>query len=102
GPGRRSRPTAMPPRSSRRWARNAPLALRDPPPPRSPAHVRLGMTEQREPGPHTWRPARFMVIAAHPDDADFGPAATAASWIDQGSTGWLVCCTGGDPGGGGP
>jgi LmbE family N-acetylglucosaminyl deacetylase len=48
--------------------------------------------------PHTWRPARFMLIAAHPDDADFGPAATAASWIDQGSVGWLVCCTSGDAG----
>jgi LmbE family N-acetylglucosaminyl deacetylase len=40
-----------------------------------------------------------MVIAAHPDDADFGPAATAAAWIDQGSVGWLVCCTSGDAGG---
>jgi LmbE family N-acetylglucosaminyl deacetylase len=40
-----------------------------------------------------------MVIAAHPDDADFGPAATAAAWIDQGSKGWLVCCTSGDAGG---
>lgn len=49
--------------------------------------------------PHAWRPARFMVIAAHPDDADFGPAATAAAWIDQGSVGWLVCCTSGDQGG---
>jgi len=48
---------------------------------------------------HTWRPARFMVIAAHPDDADFGPAATAARWIDAGSQGWLVCCTSGDQGG---
>ena len=48
---------------------------------------------------HAWRPDRFMVIAAHPDDADFGPAATAASWIDQGSVGWLVCCTSGDAGG---
>lgn len=48
--------------------------------------------------PHTWRPARFMVIAAHPDDADFGPSATASSWIDQGSVGWLVCCTSGDAG----
>jgi LmbE family N-acetylglucosaminyl deacetylase len=45
-----------------------------------------------------WRPARFMVIAAHPDDADFGPAATAARWIDEGSVGWLVCCTSGDAG----
>ncbi len=49
--------------------------------------------------PHDWRPARFMVIAAHPDDADFGPAATAARWIDEGSVGWLVCCTSGDQGG---
>ncbi len=49
--------------------------------------------------PHAWRPSRFMVIAAHPDDADFGPAATAARWIDAGSVGWLVCCTSGDQGG---
>lgn len=48
---------------------------------------------------HDWRPDRFMVIAAHPDDADFGPAATAARWIDAGSQGWLVCCTSGDQGG---
>ncbi len=48
---------------------------------------------------HDWRPERFMVIAAHPDDADFGPAATAARWIDAGSVGWLVCCTSGDAGG---
>jgi LmbE family N-acetylglucosaminyl deacetylase len=49
--------------------------------------------------PHSWRPERFMVIAGHPDDADFGPAGTAARWIDEGSTGWLVCCTSGDAGG---
>lgn len=51
------------------------------------------------PTAHTWRPARFMVIAAHPDDADFGPAGTSARWIDEGSIGWLVCCTSGDQGG---
>jgi LmbE family N-acetylglucosaminyl deacetylase len=39
-----------------------------------------------------------MLIVAHPDDADFGPAATAARWIDEGSAGWLVCCTSGDAG----
>jgi LmbE family N-acetylglucosaminyl deacetylase len=50
-------------------------------------------------GDHGWRPKRFMVIVAHPDDADFGPAATAARWIDAGSQGWLVCCTSGDQGG---
>ena len=55
--------------------------------------------EPGAPAPHTWRPARFMVITAHPDDAEFGPAATAARWIDDGSTGWLVCCTSGDQGG---
>jgi LmbE family N-acetylglucosaminyl deacetylase len=49
--------------------------------------------------PHAWRPERFMVIAAHPDDAEFGPAGTAARWIDQGAHGWLVCCTSGDQGG---
>jgi LmbE family N-acetylglucosaminyl deacetylase len=48
--------------------------------------------------PHEWRPDRFMVIAGHPDDAEFGPAGTAALWIDQGSVGWLVCCTSGDQG----
>ena len=48
---------------------------------------------------HPWRPGRFMVIVAHPDDADFGPAATVARWIDEGSSGWLVCCTSGDAGG---
>src|SRR3954447_1198609 len=49
--------------------------------------------------PRRWRRARFMVIAGHPDDADFGPAATAARWIDAGSVGWLVCCTSRDQGG---
>jgi LmbE family N-acetylglucosaminyl deacetylase len=51
------------------------------------------------PAAHDWRPRRFMVIVAHPDDADFGPAATAARWIDAGAEGWLVCCTSGDAGG---
>ena len=40
-----------------------------------------------------------MVIAAHPDDAEFGPSGTAARWIAEGSVGWLVCCTSGDQGG---
>lgn len=57
------------------------------------------MTEGPGDAAHPWRPDRFMVIVAHPDDADFGPAATAASWIDAGSVGWLVCCTSGDQGG---
>lgn len=51
------------------------------------------------PADEPWRPARFMVIAAHPDDAEFGPSGTAARWIADGSVGWLVCCTSGDQGG---
>lgn len=56
------------------------------------------MAEPTAPTAHNWRPARFMVIVAHPDDADFGPAATAARWIAEGSEAWLVCCTSGDAG----
>jgi LmbE family N-acetylglucosaminyl deacetylase len=57
------------------------------------------MPDPTQLGAHVWRPQRFMVIVAHPDDADFGPAATAAKWIDAGSAGRLVCCTSGDAGG---
>jgi LmbE family N-acetylglucosaminyl deacetylase len=39
-----------------------------------------------------------MVIVAHPDDADFGPAATLARWIAEGTVAHLVCCTSGDAG----
>jgi LmbE family N-acetylglucosaminyl deacetylase len=56
------------------------------------------MTSEIQPA-HDWHPRRFMVIVAHPDDADFGPAGTAAAWIDAGGEGWLVCCTSGDAGG---
>jgi LmbE family N-acetylglucosaminyl deacetylase len=40
-----------------------------------------------------------MVIVAHPDDADFGPAGTIAAWVKAGSEAHLVCCTSGDAGG---
>jgi LmbE family N-acetylglucosaminyl deacetylase len=39
-----------------------------------------------------------MVIVAHPDDAEFGPAATIAGWVRDGSAAHLVCCTSGDAG----
>jgi LmbE family N-acetylglucosaminyl deacetylase len=48
--------------------------------------------------PHTDRPERALVIVAHPDDADFGVAATIASWIKKGTVARLVCCTSGDAG----
>jgi LmbE family N-acetylglucosaminyl deacetylase len=39
-----------------------------------------------------------MVIVAHPDDADFGPAASIARWVRAGTVAQLVCCTSGDAG----
>jgi len=50
------------------------------------------------PALHTERPERLMVIVAHPDDADFGPAGTIAGWVRDGSVAHLVCCTSGDAG----
>ncbi len=47
---------------------------------------------------HEDRPERVMVIVAHPDDADFGPAGTVARWVRAGSIAHLVCCTSGDAG----
>ena len=55
-----------------------------------PARRMADLSDRRatgSPRPDDRRPARFMVIVAHPDDADFGPAATAARWIDAGSAG---------------
>jgi len=82
------------------------MAERDPAVPgiRIRGRMRRAMTPQPpragdRPAPDAWRPDRFLVVAAHPDDAEFGPAATAAAWIDAGSVGRLVCCTSGDQGG---
>ncbi|HEV3484271.1 MAG TPA: PIG-L deacetylase family protein [Vicinamibacterales bacterium] len=47
---------------------------------------------------HTARPERVLVIVAHPDDADFGAAATLARWVREGTVARLVCCTSGDAG----
>jgi LmbE family N-acetylglucosaminyl deacetylase len=48
---------------------------------------------------HEERPARVLVIVAHPDDADFGIAGTMARWIKAGTVARMVCCTSGDAGG---
>jgi LmbE family N-acetylglucosaminyl deacetylase len=47
---------------------------------------------------HLTRPQRALVIVAHPDDADFGPAGTIAAWTDAGTVAQLVCCTSGEAG----
>jgi LmbE family N-acetylglucosaminyl deacetylase len=49
-------------------------------------------------GLHMARPGRLLVIVAHPDDADFGAAATVAKWTAAGTVARMVCCTSGDAG----
>jgi LmbE family N-acetylglucosaminyl deacetylase len=41
---------------------------------------------------------RFMVVVAHPDDAEFGCAGTVARWIKDGRQGFYVLCTSGNKG----
>lgn len=43
-------------------------------------------------------PQRALVIVAHPDDAEFGCAGTAALWTQQDSQVFYVVCTNGDKG----
>lgn len=50
------------------------------------------------PAAHEERPARVLVIVAHPDDADFGVAGTIARWTHAGTVARMVCCTSGDAG----
>ena len=42
---------------------------------------------------------RALVVAAHPDDADFGSAGTLAGWVDAGIAVTLLLCTRGEQGG---
>jgi LmbE family N-acetylglucosaminyl deacetylase len=42
--------------------------------------------------------ADVMVLAAHPDDAEFGAAGTIARWIREGKSVVYVICTSGDKG----
>jgi LmbE family N-acetylglucosaminyl deacetylase len=56
------------------------------------------MSPPAPPRAHDDRPSRVLVIVAHPDDADFGAAATVARWVAAGTVARLVCCTSGDAG----
>jgi LmbE family N-acetylglucosaminyl deacetylase len=46
----------------------------------------------------SYTPASVMVIAAHPDDIEFGPAGTIARWIAEGCRATYVLITSGDVG----
>jgi LmbE family N-acetylglucosaminyl deacetylase len=50
------------------------------------------------PGDRTPSPDRVLVVAAHPDDIEFGAAGTVARWIDEGATVRYVVVTRGDKG----
>ena len=41
-----------------------------------------------------------MILAAHPDDAEFGAAGTVARWVNEGKAVVYVICTNGDKGSG--
>lgn len=59
------------------------------------------MTEQapREPLGSTDRiPERILVVAAHPDDAEFGCGGTVARWVRQGAAAYYLICSNGDKG----
>ena len=43
-------------------------------------------------------PAQILVVAAHPDDAEFGAAGTVARWIAEGKKVVYAVCTNGDKG----
>jgi len=45
---------------------------------------------------HEERPARLLVIVAHPRDADLAVAGSVARWVSEGTVAQLVCCTSGD------
>ena len=49
-----------------------------------------------EPVPEDWQ--RGLVIAAHPDDIEYGPAAAVARWTDQGKDVRYVLATSGEAG----
>lgn len=61
------------------------------------------MTQQTFGQPATPRPdhdlERVLVVAAHPDDADFGAAGTVAGWVDAGLSVTVLLCTHGEQGG---
>ncbi len=65
-----------------------------------------GTTPPPDDNPFGWREPlpdgeveRALVVAAHPDDADFGAAGTVAGWVDAGIAVTLLVCTRGDQGG---
>ncbi len=62
------------------------------------ARTNLFSEARREPVSHLDTPERALVIAAHPDDAEFGAGATLAKWADAGCEVSLLIATDGSKG----
>ncbi|HZT08488.1 MAG TPA: PIG-L deacetylase family protein [Chloroflexota bacterium] len=63
-----------------------------------PSDVRAVASEEQRAAEAEEIPSRILVVAAHPDDAEFGCGGTVAKWVRQGSTAFYLICTNGDKG----
>jgi len=57
-----------------------------------------GLEDVRMPMPDEDGPKRALVVAAHPDDAEFGAAGTTYQWTQQGWEFYYLICTDGSKG----
>jgi LmbE family N-acetylglucosaminyl deacetylase len=57
-----------------------------------------GLEDVRMPMPEEEGPKRALVVAAHPDDAEFGAAGTTYQWTQQGWEFYYLVCTDGSKG----
>ncbi len=57
-----------------------------------------GLEDIRTPTPEEEGPKRALVVAAHPDDSEFGVAGTAARWSQEGWEFYYLICTDGSKG----
>jgi LmbE family N-acetylglucosaminyl deacetylase len=57
-----------------------------------------GLEDVRSPMPDEEGPKRALVVAAHPDDSEFGAAGTTYQWVKQGWEFYYLICTDGSKG----
>lgn len=56
------------------------------------------MQDEQDRGNAPREPQRVLVIAAHPDDPEFGAGGTVAKWVREGKEVYYLLCTRGDKG----
>ena len=57
-----------------------------------------GLEDVRIPMPDEEGPKKALVIAAHPDDSEFGAAGTVCQWVKEGWEVYYLICTDGSKG----